>query len=92
MNRASLDRGFGRCIVLKKYGATLRRYPNRARDRIVAPQPSRERRLFSIVWFGEGARATGSTVGRRLIVGCIWRRAAAATPMRRSRGCAAAQA
>lgn len=40
MNRASLDRGFGRCIVLKKYGATLRRYPNRARDRIVAPAKS----------------------------------------------------
>lgn len=42
MNRASLDRGFGRCIVLKKYGAVLKRYPNRARDRIVAPTPSSE--------------------------------------------------
>ena len=40
MNRASLDRGFGRCTVLKKFGATLRRYPNRARDRIVAPAKS----------------------------------------------------
>jgi len=43
MNRASLDRGFGRCIVLKKYGAVLKRYPNRARDRIMTPLPSRER-------------------------------------------------
>jgi len=39
MNKASLDRGFGRCIVLKKYGATLRKYANRTTDRIVTPLP-----------------------------------------------------
>ncbi|PNW76230.1 hypothetical protein CHLRE_12g542800v5 [Chlamydomonas reinhardtii] len=39
MNKYSLDRGFGRCIVLKKYGASLRKYANRASDRIVAPLP-----------------------------------------------------
>lgn len=39
MNRASLDRGFGRCIVLKKSQAVLRKYPNRAQDRVVAPAP-----------------------------------------------------
>ena len=37
MNRASLDRGFGRCIVLRKYGAFVKKYPNRTADRIVAP-------------------------------------------------------
>jgi DNA-directed RNA polymerase III subunit RPC2 len=52
MNRASLDRGFGRCIVLKKYGAVLRRYPNRARDRIVAPAPSGEGRGGRGGWVG----------------------------------------
>ena len=29
MNRASLDRGFGRCIVLRKYGTSLKKYANR---------------------------------------------------------------
>lgn len=38
MNKASLDRGFGRCIVLKKYGTVLRKYPNRTQDRIVAAE------------------------------------------------------
>ena len=37
MNKYSLDRGFGRCIVLKKSGVSLRKYPNRTNDRIVAP-------------------------------------------------------
>ena len=39
MNKASLDRGFGRCVVLKKYGTVLRKYGNRTSDRIVAPPP-----------------------------------------------------
>ena len=29
MNRASLDRGFGRCMVLRKYAAALKQYSNR---------------------------------------------------------------
>lgn len=37
MNRASLDRGFGRCIVLRKYGTSLKKYGNRTQDRIVLP-------------------------------------------------------
>jgi hypothetical protein len=39
MNRASLDRGFGRCIVIKKSQAVLRKYANRTQDRVVAPVP-----------------------------------------------------
>lgn len=39
MNKASLDRGFGRCIVHHTYKATLKKYPNRAADRVVAPLP-----------------------------------------------------
>ncbi len=35
--RASLDRGFGRCVVMKKSGAVLKRYQNRTMDRVVAP-------------------------------------------------------
>ena len=37
MNKCSLDRGFGRCIVIKKYAASLKKYANRTMDRIVAP-------------------------------------------------------
>ena len=40
MNKYSMDRGFGRCIVLKKYGVSLKKYGNRTNDRIVAPQPA----------------------------------------------------
>mmetsp|Transcript_26160 Transcript_26160/g.85938 ORF Transcript_26160/g.85938 Transcript_26160/m.85938 type:complete len:1224 (+) Transcript_26160:40-3711(+) len=40
MNKSSLDRGFGRCIVLRKYSSTIRKYANRTSDRIVRPMPS----------------------------------------------------
>ncbi|EPZ33014.1 polymerase III polypeptide B [Rozella allomycis CSF55] len=35
MNKSSLDRAFGRCIVLKKFGTNIRRYANGSFDRIV---------------------------------------------------------
>ncbi|PSS09193.1 hypothetical protein M430DRAFT_69614 [Amorphotheca resinae ATCC 22711] len=34
LNKASCDRGFGRCQVLRKYSTQLRKYPNRSADRI----------------------------------------------------------
>ncbi|CAZ84730.1 unnamed protein product [Tuber melanosporum] len=34
LNKASLDRGFGRCQVFRKYSTTLRKYQNGAADRI----------------------------------------------------------
>ena len=40
MNKASLDRGFGRCIVLRKYATQVKKYSNRTMDRIVAPTES----------------------------------------------------
>ncbi|MCO5550846.1 hypothetical protein L7F22_004339 [Adiantum nelumboides] len=38
MNKSSLDRGFGRCIVMKKSSALIKKYTNRTSDRIVAPK------------------------------------------------------
>uniref|UniRef100_A0A1J3DA34 DNA-directed RNA polymerase subunit beta n=1 Tax=Noccaea caerulescens TaxID=107243 RepID=A0A1J3DA34_NOCCA len=38
MNKSSLDRGFGRCIVMKKLVATCQKYANEAVDRILRPQ------------------------------------------------------
>ena len=35
MNKSSLDRGFGRCVVLRKYGTTMKKYKNRTTDRVV---------------------------------------------------------
>ena len=37
VSKASLDRGFGRCIVNHSYKGQLKRYINRTSDRIVAP-------------------------------------------------------
>ena len=36
VNKASLDRGFGRCVVQHSYKAQLKRYINRTADRIVS--------------------------------------------------------
>ncbi|KAI3892847.1 hypothetical protein MKW92_036924 [Papaver armeniacum] len=38
MNKSSLDRGFGRCIVLKKSAAIMQGYRNNTQDRILAPE------------------------------------------------------
>lgn len=35
-NKSSLDRGLGRCIVIRRYATNIKKYPNRASDRIVA--------------------------------------------------------
>ena len=42
LNKASLDRGFGRCHVMKKFMTQTRRYPNQTSDRIVGPPPMDE--------------------------------------------------
>ncbi|MCJ1374940.1 DNA-directed RNA polymerase III core subunit ret1 [Loxospora ochrophaea] len=34
LNKASCDRGFGRCQVFRKYSTTLRKYPNGTEDRV----------------------------------------------------------
>ncbi|KAK4483573.1 hypothetical protein RD792_010772 [Penstemon davidsonii] len=38
MNKSSLDRGFGRCIVMKKMSAVSQKYTNGTSDRIIRPQ------------------------------------------------------
>ncbi|KAK6158458.1 hypothetical protein DH2020_005772 [Rehmannia glutinosa] len=37
MNKSSLDRGFGRCIVMKKMSAVSQKYVNGTSDRIIRP-------------------------------------------------------
>lgn len=36
-NKASLDRGYGRCLVYRSTKCTLKRYPNQTHDRIMGP-------------------------------------------------------
>ncbi|KAF3619581.1 hypothetical protein FXO38_32846 [Capsicum annuum] len=38
MKKSSLDRGFGRCIVMKKYASICQTYENGTSDRIIKPQ------------------------------------------------------
>ena len=38
----SMDRGFGRCLVAKKFATSLRRYSNGAVDRSVGPSGASE--------------------------------------------------
>lgn len=40
LNKASIDRGYGRCMVLRKHQTSVRRYPNGATDRTVAVDAS----------------------------------------------------
>ena len=37
LNRASLDRGYGRCLVYRNQKATMKRYANQTADRILGP-------------------------------------------------------
>lgn len=37
VNKASLDRGYGRCLVYRSTKAVLKRYPNQTYDRIMGP-------------------------------------------------------
>ncbi|XP_012459628.1 DNA-directed RNA polymerase III subunit 2 [Gossypium raimondii] len=49
MNKSSLDRGFGRCIVMKKSSNVIQKYENGATDRILRPQrtgPGSEKMLI----------------------------------------------
>ncbi|PVV02283.1 hypothetical protein BB560_003269 [Smittium megazygosporum] len=42
LNKASLDRGFGRCQVMKKYASSIKKYPNGTFDRITGPPVNSE--------------------------------------------------
>ena len=73
LNKASVDRGFGRCIVLRKHQTMIKRYPNNTYDRIVGP-PSTQG------WSGSDYRvqryasldADGICgVGAQLLNGCV---------------------
>lgn len=47
LNKASCDRGFGRCQVFRKYAAPLRKYPNGTSDEIVSGSKDENGKLLS---------------------------------------------
>ncbi|KAL3630258.1 DNA-directed RNA polymerase III subunit 2 [Castilleja foliolosa] len=59
MNKSSLDRGFGRCIVMKKMSAVIQKYENNASDRIVRPQ--KESRGMQVL-DDDGLASPGQTI------------------------------
>lgn len=42
LNKAAIDRGFGRCMVLRKHQTSVRRYPNGSRDETCGPPDPKE--------------------------------------------------
>ncbi|XP_057313106.1 DNA-directed RNA polymerase III subunit RPC2-like [Hydractinia symbiolongicarpus] len=48
INKSSLDRGFGRCLVYRKHVCQLRRYANQTFDRVMGP--GRDSVTGDIVW------------------------------------------
>lgn len=48
LNKASLDRGFGRCLVYRKQNCSLKRYANQTFDRILGPE--RDKDTGTITW------------------------------------------
>jgi DNA-directed RNA polymerase III subunit RPC2 len=48
LNKASIDRGFGRCQVMRKYATMIKSYPNRTYDRLVTG-PEQEMEKYSLI-------------------------------------------
>ena len=48
INKASLDRGFGRCLVYRKSVCSLKRYANQSYDRIMGP--SLDKQTLKPIW------------------------------------------
>lgn len=57
LNQASLDRGFGRCQVMRKFSTTLRKYANGTYERVVAPTA-----LGDALTTGTTSSASGNSV------------------------------
>ncbi|WJX09333.1 DNA-directed RNA polymerase III subunit 2 [Trifolium repens] len=62
MNKSSLDRGFGRCIVMKRYGAVRQRYPNGTEDRIIRPNRAGDKAGRMQILDDDGIAAPGEII------------------------------
>lgn len=67
LNKASIDRGFGRCQVFRKYTTELQKYPNGRRERIGDPLNEIENGVMRRIKKHEALDADGlAVVGQRI--------------------------
>lgn len=71
LNKASLDRGFGRCLVYRKQTVSLKKYANQTFDRILGPSKDAETGKF--IWRHEvldqdGICAPGERVASKQVL------------------------
>jgi len=57
LNKASVDRGFGRCLVYRKQTCLLKRYANQTFDRVMGP--SRDASTGEVIWRHKALDADG---------------------------------
>ncbi|GAA93741.1 hypothetical protein E5Q_00387 [Mixia osmundae IAM 14324] len=62
LNRASVDRGFGRCQVFRKYSTYIKQYPNNTHDRLADPPPPDSDRHRKYKVDADGLPAVGDRV------------------------------
>ncbi|KAK7262597.1 hypothetical protein RJT34_30172 [Clitoria ternatea] len=62
MNKSSLDRGFGRCIVMKKYSAIIQKYLNGTSDRILRPNRAADTAGREQILDDDGIAAPGEII------------------------------
>jgi DNA-directed RNA polymerase III subunit RPC2 len=64
LNKASLDRGFGRCLVMRRYSAALKKYANRACDRVGRPGGGAAAQARFRALDADGIAAPGEPLGQ----------------------------
>jgi DNA-directed RNA polymerase III subunit RPC2 len=68
LNKASVDRGFGRCQVLRKYPVSLKLYANGSKDAVAGPTKTEEDRKVNIkahaLLDDDGIASVGSKVSQ----------------------------
>ncbi|KAG4304684.1 hypothetical protein PORY_001737 [Pneumocystis oryctolagi] len=70
LNKASIDRGFGRCQVMRKYATTIKRYANGAYDRLEEPNKGEN---GQVAWKYEALEEDGlAGVGEKIELGQIY--------------------
>ncbi|WVQ67463.1 uncharacterized protein L199_005663 [Kwoniella botswanensis] len=64
LNRASVDRGFGRCHVLKKQTIPMRTFANGSHERTAYPDPLPRPDAYAFIDRADGMTAPGATINQ----------------------------
>ncbi|CAL8109808.1 unnamed protein product [Orchesella dallaii] len=71
LNKASLDRGYGRCLVYRNAKTNLRRYANQTFDRVMGPllEPESKKPIWRHTWLdSDGIAVPGACVENKQIL------------------------